>query len=73
LGCAHSAHRRYNLKVIAEAQDRSPHWMMCEAIARYVAGEEKREAFRCCGIRVQNAYQETGLHVTHAAADAWLL
>ena len=70
------------MKVLAEARDRSPHWMMREAIAQYVEREEKaishrggnaaREAFRQDGIRAWNAYQETGLHVTHAEADAWL-
>ena len=40
--------------------------------ARYVECEEKHEAFRQDGIRAWDAYQETGLHVTHAEADAWL-
>ncbi len=60
------------VKALAEARDRSPHWMMREAIAQYVEREEKHEAFRRDGIRAWNAYQETGLHVTHAEADAWL-
>ena len=63
---------RNRVKALAEARDRSPHWMMREAIAQYVEREEKREAFRQDGIRAWNAYQETGLHVTHAEADAWL-
>jgi len=46
--------------------------MMREAIAQYVEREERREAFRLDGIRAWNAYQKTGLHVTHAEADAWL-
>jgi predicted transcriptional regulator len=44
------------VKVLAEARDRSPHWMMREAIAQYVEREEKREAFRQDGIRAWNAY-----------------
>ena len=39
------------VKVLAEARDRSPHWMMREAISQYVEREEKREAFRQDGIR----------------------
>ena len=31
------------VKILAEARDRSPHWMMREAIAQYVEREEKRE------------------------------
>jgi len=57
------------VKALAEARDRFPHWMMREAIAQYVEREEKREAFRRDGIRAWDAYQETGLHVTHAEAD----
>lgn len=60
------------VKVLAATRDRSPHWMMREAIAQYVKREEKREAFRQNGIRAWDAYQETGLHVTHAEAYAWL-
>jgi len=60
------------MKALATARDRSPHWMMREAITQYVEREEKREAFRRDGIRAWEAYQDTGLHVTHAEADAWL-
>ena len=60
------------VKALAQARDRSPHWVMREAIAQYVEREEKREAFRQDGIRAWDAYQETGLHVTQAEADVWL-
>lgn len=60
------------MKILAEARDRSPHWIMREAISQYVEREEKREAFRQEGLRAWDVYQETGLHVTHAEADAWL-
>jgi len=45
---------------------------MGEAIQQYIEREEKREAFRQAGIRAWNEYQDTGLHVTFEAADAWL-
>lgn len=60
------------LKSLAKARDRSTHWVMREAIVQYVNREEKRELFRQDGIRAWNTYQETGLHVPHAEADAWL-
>ena len=60
------------MKSLAEAKDRSPHWMMREAILQYVEREEKREAFRRDGLRAWEAYELTGLHATHAEADAWL-
>lgn len=60
------------MKALAKVRDRSPHWMMREAIAQYVEREEKREALRQDAMRAWRSYQETGLHVTHAEADTWL-
>lgn len=66
------ASTRERMKRLAEAKHRTPHWLMREAIEQYVDREEKREAFRQDGIRAWEAYQATGLHVTHAETDAWL-
>ena len=63
---------RNRVKRLAEARQRSSHWMMLEAIRQYVESEEKREAFRQDGIRAWNEYQATGLHVSLEEADAWL-
>jgi predicted transcriptional regulator len=63
---------RNRVKRLAEARQRSSHWMMLEAIRQYVEREEKREAFRQDGIRAWNEYQETGLHVTGDEVIAWL-
>ena len=45
------------VKRLAEARQRTPHWLMREAITQYVEREEKREAFRQdalqAGIRMQ--------------------
>ena len=60
------------VKRLAEARQRSPHWLMREAIHQYVDREEKREAYRQDGIAAWNEYQATGLHVTLDEADAWL-
>ena len=45
---------------------------MREAITQYVEREEKREAFRQEALAAWEAYQASGLHVTHAEADDWL-
>jgi len=63
-------HKR--IKYLADARDRTTHWMMCEAIEQYVVREEKHEAFLQDGIRAWNEYQSTGLHVTQEEASAWL-
>lgn len=60
------------VKRLADARQRTPHWLMREAIQQYVEREEKREAMRQDGIRAWNEYQTTGLHVTREEADAWL-
>lgn len=63
---------RNRVKRLAEARQRSSHWMMLEAIRQYVEREEKREAFRQDGINAWNEYQATGLHVTGDEVIAWL-
>lgn len=60
------------VKRLADARQRTPHWLMREAIRQYVEREEKREAFRQDAINAWNEYQATGLHVTMPEADAWL-
>jgi len=60
------------LKHLAEARRRTPHCLMREAIAQYVAREEKREAYRQDGIKALEDYQRTGLNATAAQADVWL-
>ena len=60
------------VRELAKAQHRSPHYLMLEAITQYVEREEKREAFRQEALAAWSAYQASGLHVTHAEADAWL-
>ena len=60
------------VKQLAEARDRSTHWMMREAVAQFVEREEKREAFRQAALKAWSDYQETGLHVSHNEADEWL-
>ncbi len=60
------------VKALAETRQRSAHFLMREAIAQYVEREERREQFRQDGLKAWQAYQDTGLHVTLADADAWL-
>ncbi len=57
---------------LAEARRRSAHWIMREAIAEYVAREEKREQFRLDTLAAWEEYERTGLHLTEQEADEWL-
>ena len=57
---------------LAATRQRSPHWIMREAIARYVEQEEARETVTQAARLAWADYQQTGLHVTFEEADAWL-
>src|SRR6188768_3619906 len=57
---------------LAEARDRSPHWIMREAIAQYVSREEGRESFKQEALASWTAYQETGRHLGGKEVRTWL-
>ncbi|MDP3287694.1 MAG: ribbon-helix-helix protein, CopG family [Methyloversatilis sp.] len=63
---------RMRVKRLADARQRTPHWLMREAITQYVEREEKRETFRQDTLKTWEAYRATGLHLTGEEADAWL-
>ena len=63
---------RDRLKRLADARDRSTHWMLREAVEQFVEREERRDAFRQAGMQAWQEYQATGKHVPHNEADIWL-
>ena len=63
---------RDRLKRLADAKDRSTHWMLREAVTQFVEREEKRAAFREAGLKAWEEFQATSKHVTHDESDAWL-
>ena len=63
---------KVRLKRLADARQRTSHWLMREAIAQYVDREEKREAFRRDTLKAWEDFRENGLHVTADEADAWM-
>lgn len=60
------------IRDLAEARQRSPHWIMRKAIEDYVEKEEKREAFKKDALKAWNEYQENGLHTTAEETHEWL-
>ncbi len=60
------------VKRLADARQRTPHWLMREAINQYVEREEKREAFRQDTLKAWEEFRTTGLHLAAEEADAWL-
>jgi predicted transcriptional regulator len=63
---------RARVENLANARNRTAHWVMREAISQYVDREEKREAFRQDTIKSWEEYQETGVHATAVEVDTWL-
>jgi len=57
---------------LAGQRQRTPHWIMREAIVQYVAREEARESFKQEAMASWSEYQETGLHLTGPEVGAWL-
>lgn len=57
---------------LADAQRRSAHWVMKEAIEEYVEREEKREKLRHDVTEAWEHYEQTGLHLTGDEVDEWL-
>ena len=60
------------VKRLADARQRTSHWLMREAITQYVEREEKREAFRRDTLKAWEAFRENGLHVTADEVEAWM-
>lgn len=60
------------IRQLADAQHRTPHWVMRQAIEQYVDRQEKRLAFQQAALRAWEEYQETGLHTTGDEVIAWL-
>lgn len=64
---------RARVKRLADARQRTPHWLMREAIQQYVEREEQREALRQDTLTAWESYRANGgLHITAEEADAWL-
>ncbi len=57
---------------LARERNRSPHWIMLDAIQQYVEREEARENFKNEALASWAAYKETGRHLTGQEARAWL-
>jgi len=60
------------LKHLADQKRRTPHWLMVEAINRYIEQEEKRTALYKHAMESWSDYEETGEHVTWDEARSWL-
>lgn len=63
---------RARLRALAEAKDRTPHWVLKTALAEYLDREERREAERVEDDARWQRYVVTGESVPHEDVSAWL-
>lgn len=60
------------LRQVADSKRRTPHWVMVEAINRYIEQEERKASFYADALTSWNEYQQDGLHVTWDEAKSWI-
>lgn len=60
------------LQKLAESRKRTPHWLMKEAIERYVSYEEWHDQIWREANEAIEEYEQTGLHLTHGEVKEWL-
>ena len=63
---------RGRIQHLATLRQRSPHWIMREAIAQYVEREEARESFKQEALASWTVFRETGRHLTGEEVRSWL-
>lgn len=63
---------RARLKRIAEIRRRSVHWLMKEAIERYLESEERFEQEKAEDMARYQSYLDTGRHVSNDEMMRWM-
>ena len=63
---------RDRLKRVSKAKDRSVHWLMKEAIQRYLESEEQYEQEKAEDLARYQAYLDTGRHISNDEMMSWL-
>jgi predicted transcriptional regulator len=62
---------RNSLKSLALAKQRTPHFLMKEAIARYIEDEEAEQAAIAAATASLDHYKKTGMHTTLNEVKDW--
>ncbi|MFC3875535.1 CopG family ribbon-helix-helix protein [Neisseria musculi] len=60
------------LRIVAEQQDRSIHWLMKEAVNQFLDREESKAALRAAADESWRHYQETGAGMALEKANDWM-
>lgn len=65
------ATQRERLKAVAQATQRTPHYIMKEALNKYLDEEENQQRFIAAAKESLAAYKHTGQHITLDEFSAW--
>ncbi len=60
------------LQALAEVRQRSPHWLMKEAIRQFIEREEEAERVKRETVERWEHYEALGETVDHQVVEAWL-
>jgi predicted transcriptional regulator len=63
---------KQRLKSLGQMRDRSPHWLMREAIVKYLAAEETYEAEKREDLERWERYALTSESISQTEVSAWL-
>lgn len=60
------------LEALAKSRQRTPHWLMRQAVEQYIEREERRQRAVAEIMQSYAEYQATGEYVSASDADVWL-
>ncbi|MCK9992987.1 MAG: hypothetical protein Dbin4_01507 [Alphaproteobacteria bacterium] len=60
------------LRQLAAARQRTPHWLMKQAIQQFLEREEEAEAIRKDSLERWQRFEADGATVPHQTVEAWL-
>ena len=63
---------RDRLRLLAEYKNRTPHFIMKQAVQKYLLEEEAQQRFVEAAKASREHYKKTGLHVTHDEFSQWV-
>ena len=63
---------RDRLRSLADYKNRTPHFIMKEAVQKYLAEEEAQQRFVEAAKASRDHYKKTGLHITHDEFSHWV-
>jgi predicted transcriptional regulator len=63
---------RDRIRALAAYKNRTPHFIMKEAVQNYLEQEEAQQRFVAAAAASRSHYKKTGLHITHEEFSSWV-